>query len=76
MTLQTLHFMNRDSVDEVRLTRLQRRQARGIFGDFTKDDFFNRRFAAPVVVVASENHVAAALKTDELIGTGADEILI
>ena len=68
--------MNRDGVDEVGLARLQCGEPRGIFSDFAKDDFFDCRFAAPVVVVASENQIAAALETDKLIGTGAYEVLI
>ena len=76
MTLQSLHFMDRDGVNEVGLARLQGREASGILGDFAKDDFFDRCFAAPIVVVARENHVAATLETDKLIRTGADQVLI
>ena len=72
MMLQSLHFMDRDSVNKVGLARHQGREASGILGDFAKDNFFDRCFAAPIVVVARENHVAAALETDKFVGTGAD----
>ena len=73
--LQARHFMDRDGVDEIGLARLQCGEPRGVFSDFAKDNFFDRRFAAPIVVVAGEDQIAAALETDELVRTGADEVL-
>ena len=76
MVFQARHFMVGHVVDEIRLARFQRRKPRGLFGDFFENDFFDRRLAAPVIVVAGEHQIAAALIADEFIGTGADEILI
>ncbi len=76
MIFQARHFMIGHVIDEIRLARLQRRKPRGIFGDFLEDDFFDRRLAAPVIVVAGENQIAATLVADKFIGPGADEILI
>ena len=74
--LQARHFMHRNVVDEIGLARLQRREARRVLGDFLENDFFDRRLAAPIVVVAGENHVAAALIADEFVGAGADRIFV
>ena len=76
MLLQARHFVIGHVVDEIRLSRLQRRKPRGILGDFLENDFFDRRLAAPVVVIAGENQIAAALVADKFIGPGANEILI
>src|SRR5688500_4827388 len=75
MTLQSRDFMDRHSIDEVGLACLQRREARRIFGNLPDDDFFDRCFAAPIVVVASEHQITAALETDEFIRAGADWVL-
>src|SRR4029450_4079444 len=55
---------------------LQRREARGVFGDFAEDNFLNRCFATPVFVIAAENHVTPALEPDKSGGTRADPVLI
>src|SRR3990170_3702143 len=68
--------MDGNGVDEVGLAGLQCGQARRVFGDLAKDNFFDRRFAAPIIVIAGENQVAAALEADKFIRAGADKILI
>ena len=64
MTLQSRHFMDGNVVDEVRLARLQCSEACPILGDFANNNLFDRRSAAPIIVVAGENQIAAALKAD------------
>ena len=76
MFLQARHFMHRNVVDEIGLTRLQSRQTRRFFRDFLKDDFFDRCLAAPIVVVAGKNHIAAALVADEFVGASTDRIFV
>ncbi len=76
MFLQTRDFMHRNIVDEIGLSRFQSREARRVLGDFFENDFLDRRLAAPIIVVAGKNHVAAALIADELIGACADRVFV
>ena len=50
----------------------ERREARPILCNFSKNNFFDRCLAAPIVVVAGEDQIAAALKADKFIRTGSD----
>ena len=68
--------MVRHVIDEIRLTRFQGRDSRRVFCDFFEDDFFDIRLAAPIVVVAGKNQIAAPLIADKFIWAGANQILI
>ena len=72
MTLQSRHFMDGNIVDEVRLAGLQCREARPILCNFSKNNLFDRCFAALIVVVAGEDQIVAVLKADKFIRTGSD----
>ena len=68
--------MDRHVVDEIRLAGLQGRKSRRVFSDFSKNDFLDIRLAAPIVVVAGENKIAAPLIADIFIWAGANGILV
>ncbi len=76
MFAQARDFVVGHVVDKVRLSRLKCRQARRVLGNFFEYHFLDVRPAAPVIIVAREYQIAAALIADELIGASPDEIFI
>src|SRR5687768_1814579 len=74
--LQARDFVHRDVIDKIGLAGFERRQPRSLLGYLAENDFLDRRFTAPVIVVAGKYHVAAALIANELVRAGADRIVV
>jgi len=74
--LQPRHFMHGDVIDEIRLPGFKRRKARRVFRYFAKNDLFDIRLAAPIVVVPRENKIPASLVAHIFIRPGAYGILV
>src|SRR5687768_13439458 len=68
--------MIRHVIDEIRLSGLERRNSRRIFSDLAEDYFLDICLAAPIIIVACKNEIAAALVTHILVRTCPDRILI
>lgn len=68
--------MVRHVVDKICLAGFQGRESRRFFSNFFENDFLDIRLAAPVIVVAGENQIAAPLIADKSIWAGANQILI
>jgi len=68
--------VHRHIVDDVRLTRFERRDSRSVLGHLLEDNLLDLRFRSPVVIVARHDKIAAALKAHELIRSGADLMLV
>src|SRR5207244_725808 len=66
--------VRRDIYTEVNLALLERRDPDGIVGNRSKNDVFNPRSAAPIVIVRLEHNLLVLGPPDELVRAGADRI--
>ena len=75
--LQALHVVGRHRVDHVGLSGLQGRDPGGLLCDLAPHQGLDLRLrGAPVGVVALQDQVAVALEALELVGSGADGMLV
>src|SRR4030095_3612850 len=73
---QARHVVHRHIVNDIRLTRFQRRDSRSVLGHLLEDNLLDLRFRSPVVIVARHDTIATPLKAHELIRPGADLMLV
>src|SRR2546426_9387556 len=74
MTRNDSREVGRDIHTEVNLAVLERRDPDGIVGNRSKNDVFNPRSAAPIVIVRLEHNLLVLGPPDELVRAGANRI--
>ncbi len=76
MFRHSIDFFDGQIADHVGLAGKQAGDARRFFFYALQDDFLNLRLGAPIVVVARQDQIAAALPADKFIRAGADGVVV
>src|SRR6266404_9139408 len=76
IAFKPLDFVNRHLIDDIRLSRLDRRNSGRVFLDRPPDDFTNAWRRTPIFLVPAHGEMRAALPTDKTIRTGADRLIV
>ena len=76
IAFKPLDFVNRHLIDDIRLSRLDRRNSGCVFLDRPPDDFTNVWRRAPIFIVPAHREMGAALPTDKTIRTGTVRLIV
>ena len=76
IAFKPLDFVNRHLIDDIRLSRLDRRNSGRVFLDRPPDDFTNAWRRTPIFLVSSHREMGATLPTGKSIGARADRLSI
>ena len=76
IAFKPVDFVNRHLIDDIRLSRLDRRDSGSVFLDRPPDNFTNAWRRAPIFFVSSHGEMRAALPSGKTVRARADRLIV